>query len=109
MGRASSASILDGFYYQQERCRLFQSFAEVGTFDVVKADTIRYETIVEGKAPMFTNMCLQAEIFKYSNLIKTKKKFKTENQKTFYIFDQILHMNENISGFCFCLSIKWNN
>ena len=62
---------------------------------------------------MFTNMCLQTEIFKYSNLIKTKKKIiKTENQKTFYIFlikyYRRRQMNENISEFCFCLSIKWN-
>ena len=42
--------------------------------------TIRYEPIVEGEAPMFTNMCLQTEIFKYSNLIKTKKK--SSKQKT---------------------------
>ena len=37
---------------------------------------------------------VQADIFKYSNLIKTKKIIKTKNQKTFYIFDQILLAEE---------------
>jgi len=39
-------------------------------------------------------ICVQADIFKYSNLIKTKKIIKTKNQKTFYIFDQILLAEE---------------
>jgi len=40
-------------------------------------------------------MCVQKEIFKYSNLIKTKKIIKTENQKTFYIFDRLLQKEAN--------------
>jgi len=37
-------------------------------------------------------MCIQTEIFKYSNLIKTKKIIKTEKNRkvSTYIFDQIL-------------------
>ena len=31
-------------------------------------------------------ICVQADIFKYSNLIKTKKIMKTENQKSFYLY-----------------------
>jgi len=53
---------------------------------------------------MYTNMCVQIcvykyvctkKIFKYSNLIKTKKIIKTENQKTFYIFDRLLQKEAN--------------
>ena len=45
-------------------------------------------------------ICVQTDIFKYSNLIKTKKKiFKTENQKTFYIFDQILQKADEWEDF----------
>jgi len=78
-------------------CKFVRSTAEVKTFDVVNQGcTIRYETIVEGEAPMFTNMCLQTEIFKYSNLIKTKKNHQNRKPENFlYIFDQILQKEAN--------------
>ena len=63
----------------------FQSLAEVDTFDVVNQDT-RFDTnrfwrwSTDVYKYVYTNMCVQTEIFKYSNLIKTKKNH--QNRKT---------------------------
>ena len=79
------------------------------TFDVVISlnESIRndcWKPSTNGYKCVYIRICVQTDIFKYSNLIKTKKKSskpKTRKLSIFLIKYYRRQMNEKISEFCF--------